>query len=266
MPPDPPKPRQPSKPEIQGASVDKLVGRATDLVGATTRKQTFTGLGAMKPPALPLEHQKTQRAPSTTAQTVRATPATGIRVPEDETRATWQRSPSPLPAPSQRPDEARLVAKDREIDRLRRERDEARAMAPRDRQPSYRDADDDSVVRHRLETLERDRDKIEEALPRLEGKLTGLELGLAKVSEKVEQGNARTSTETIKIIMAGVVTVVTAVVGARVTAPTPEPNKTEIVKSSAEIETEACNRMADPRMKGECLAGVVRHLTEPRQR
>jgi hypothetical protein len=77
--PDPHKPRQPSKPEIQGASVDKLVGRATDLVGATTRKQTFTGLGAMAPPPLPLEHRPTAPAAALQAPTQRApTPAAGM--------------------------------------------------------------------------------------------------------------------------------------------------------------------------------------------
>lgn len=122
------------------------------------------------------------------------------------------------------------------------------------------------MVRHRLDTLERDRDKLEEALPRLEGKVTAVELSLANLAQEVKLAAARTSSETVKIIVAGVVTVVTAVVGSRVTAPTPEPPKTEIVKSQAEVETEACNKMPDPARKGECLAGVVVRLTEPSRR
>lgn len=135
------------------------------------------------------------------------------------------------------------------------------------RKPTRTGGDDGgALTNHRLDMLERGQERSERATGRMTGQLTAVEMAVASLTQEVKLGTARTSSETIKIIVAGVVTVVTAVIGARVTAPTPEPNKTEIVKSSAEIETEACNRMVDDRMKGECLAGVVRHLTEPRQR
>jgi hypothetical protein len=83
-PPEPKRPRPGSSPKIQAAEVDKLVGKATDLVGASPRRQTFTGLGAMKPPALPGELAVTMPAPSTTAATARPTPPTGVRVVDSE--------------------------------------------------------------------------------------------------------------------------------------------------------------------------------------
>jgi len=83
-PPNPPKPRQPSRPDLQAAVVDKLVGRATDLVGATTRKQTFTGLGAMVLPAAPLERADTVLAPPATSATLPAAPETSNQVAGDE--------------------------------------------------------------------------------------------------------------------------------------------------------------------------------------
>jgi hypothetical protein len=70
------------------------------------------------PPLLPTEHAKTQRAPSTTATTVRATPASGqeaVRIVEPATSP-----PSgTLPPASQDPRDGRLAALERENERLR---------------------------------------------------------------------------------------------------------------------------------------------------
>ncbi len=140
-----------------------------------------------------------------------------------------------------------------------------RAQVPMPRQPSQPDSED-SVVRHRLNVLERDRDRLEEALPRLEGKVTAVEIGLANLTQEVKLAAARTSSETVKIIVAGVVTVVTAVVGARVTAPEQKPLPNIVQKSQAELETQTCNAMPDPKQKGECLAGVVNRLVEANRR
>lgn len=121
------------------------------------------------------------------------------------------------------------------------------------------------MVRHRLDVLERDQSRLELALPRLEGKVTAVELGLASLTQEVKLAAARTSSETVKIIVAGVVTVVTAVIGARITAPEQKPLPSIVHKSQAEIETEACNQMPDPQDRGKCLAGVVTRLVEQRR-
>lgn len=104
-PPDkPPRPRAPSQSELQPAKVDQTVGAAKDYAASQdhvrpelARKGTLIGMGATRapgPPPLPPELRPTAPAAALTAPTVRATPAAGIRIPENETPSGGQQGPS----------------------------------------------------------------------------------------------------------------------------------------------------------------------------
>lgn len=135
--PEPPKrPRQPSRPDGERISVvdqapepEVLAQRRFDR--PQPRKATMPGLAPVRlpgAPQLPTELAKTERAPSTTAATVRATPATGIRIPADET------PPSVPPGPSAELLEARAEL----AEYKRRERVQVESRGPGPYQPPLR--------------------------------------------------------------------------------------------------------------------------------
>ena len=79
----------------------------------------------------PLQRQTVRRPipPSAVAASRRSDPPTTTEPSPAESPVQSQRHPSPLPAPSQRPEDARVAAQAREIERLRGERDKAREEA-----------------------------------------------------------------------------------------------------------------------------------------
>lgn len=79
----------------------------------------------------------------------------------------------------------------------------------------------------------------------------------ADLLERFSKGEQATRHETTKIIVAAVVSVVTAVFAGKVTTPTPEPTQTVVHKSELTIKLEACERIQDGVERARCISAIA---------
>lgn len=130
---------------------------------------------------------------------------------------------------------------------------------PRNRQPSHRDFDDDEPVTQAGAVEGRVNKRIDRLEDKFERRFDDVELAIKK-------SDAGARSDTVKTIMAGVVTLVTAVAGSRLVAPEPKPERTVVQRSEAEIEAEVCGKLVDAQEKSICLTGVLNRMVEPAKR
>lgn len=79
----------------------------------------------------------------------------------------------------------------------------------------------------------------------------------ADVLERLTKGEQSSRSETTKIIAAAVVSVVTAVFGARVTAPAPDPTPPVVHKSELTIKLESCEKLQDGVERARCISAIA---------
>lgn len=84
-----------------------------------------------------------------------------------------------------------------------------------------------------------------------------LKLGVADLKATLTVQNAGTRHQTIQLIIAGVVTCVTAVVGARITTPKPEPSQTVIQTTAYDRALEACKKLQTDADRAACIIKVA---------
>lgn len=163
--------------------------------------------------------------------------------------------PVPGKAPAQPQDEPAPV-----VDRILIPHDEPPAMPePRARQPSHRDFDDEEPNTQAGAVEGRVNRRIDRLEDKFERRFDDVELAIKKSA-------ASASSDTVKTIVAGVVAVVTAVAGSRLVAPEAKENKTEVIKSQAEVESELCKKLSSQQERDFCLTGVLTRLIEPAKR
>lgn len=116
----PPRPRAPSKPEIQAAEVDRTVGGAEHQrrFDQPRRKQTMPGGMSAIPvaPPLPLEHAKTVPAAAHVARTQRAPSPIGVQVVSVADAPFGRPAATTLPPASLDPRDAQIASLIRERD------------------------------------------------------------------------------------------------------------------------------------------------------
>ncbi len=134
--------RQPSKPELASAEVDRTVGGAENQrrFDEPRRRQTLTSFPEVRipvAPTAPLEYRPTVAAEAFTAPTLPARPEpTGIRIPEDETTPRSRVDGPPLSATPEQASNVALraraeaaEAKAAELERRDRVRQETRQVS-----------------------------------------------------------------------------------------------------------------------------------------
>lgn len=136
---------------------------------------------------------------------------------------------------------------------------ESEPPAPRKRLPSHRDFDADEPVTQAGAVETRVNKRIDRLEDKFERRFDDVELAIKKSA-------ASASSDTVKTIVAGFVTLVTAVAGSRLVAPEAKPEKTVVQKSEAEVEAEVCGKLADAQEKSICLTGVLNRMVEPTKR
>jgi hypothetical protein len=87
--------------------------------------------------------------------------------------------------------------------------------------------------------------------------VTRIDNELAGVKQTLSTMGAQARTETIKVLAAAVVTCVTAVVGSRVVAPTPQATQTVIQRSAFDRALDACRALPDAPSRTACIARIV---------
>lgn len=132
---------------------------------------------------------------------------------------------------------------------------------PLPRRVSQPDSDHpEDVTRYRVKILERE---LEEALGRIES-LEELQAASSKLESTTHKAAGDQSWR--NSIIAGAVSLILGLVGSRAVAPEAKENKTEIIKSQAEIEEEICKKISVPQERDICLTGVLTRLIQPAKR
>ncbi len=137
---------------------------------------------------------------------------------------------------------------------------------------------------HEFDEIVRDQRKVRGLIDEVEGKVDrridrlehktdlqfqDLKIQLANVGSKVTNAQASASSDTVKIIVGGLVTCVLSIVGAvggNHVLNKPEPTRVEVIKSQSELESEICEKKPTPEEKGTCYAGVLTRLVAPQKR
>ncbi len=98
----------------------------------------------------------------------------------------------------------------------------------------------------------------------VKGGVTELKVSFAGVQQTLANQNAGTRNQTLQILIGGVVAVVTAVAGARLTAPTPPATTTiQAPPSAFDRALVACGKMPSPETQGACIAKLLTDSVAP---
>lgn len=129
------------------------------------------------------------------------------------------------------------------------------------RRPSKPDSDPpDDVTRYRVKMLERELEELTDLVEKQGEQLASIAKLEAAASKATGDQSWRNS------IIAGAVSLILGLAGSRVVAPEAKENKTEIIKSQAEVESELCKQRPTQQEKDLCLTGVLTRLIEPAKR
>lgn len=90
----------------------------------------------------------------------------------------------------------------------------------------------------------------------LHSDVSEIKVGLANVQQTLAQQNAGTRNQTLQIIAGCVATCVTAVIGARAVAPTPEPTKTVTVMTAYDRALEGCKQIQSEADRVACIVKI----------
>ncbi len=91
----------------------------------------------------------------------------------------------------------------------------------------------------------------------------GLQRDVAEVKALVATQSAGVRSQTIQLIVAGVVTCVTAVFGARMTAPTPPATTTVVQRSAFDRALDTCKAMQTDPERAKCIVEVTAQAMGP---
>lgn len=94
-------------------------------------------------------------------------------------------------------------------------------------------------------------------LGELRAELSGLKLQVAEVARAVASQSASVRHQTLQLLIGGVVTCVTAVVGSRVMAPKPEPTTTVVQTSAFDRALASCRAIVTEEDRVACIVRVA---------
>lgn len=98
-------------------------------------------------------------------------------------------------------------------------------------------------------------------------KLISIEVRIANLEQGQAIGNAGRSNQTLQLLIGGVVAIVTAVIGARVTAPTPPPSQViQAPPSAYDRARESCMKLSTDPERAKCVLEVTMQSMGPTPR
>lgn len=96
-----------------------------------------------------------------------------------------------------------------------------------------------------------------QTLGAVQSDVAAVKVAIAEVKQTLASQNAGTRSQTLQLLIGGIVTCVTAVVGSRVVAPTPPPTQTVVQTSAYDRALEGCKQIQTDADRVACIVKVA---------